>query len=80
MNCREISEFLMDYVGNTLDQDVQQTFQAHLTQCTNCYEYLSQYRETIKAGQLACHDDDVSELPDDLVRAVLAALSKEPRT
>ena len=80
MNCREISEFLMDYVGDTLDKDVQETFATHLTRCTNCHEYLTQYRETIKAGQLACRDDDVSELPEDLVRAVMAALAKEPRT
>lgn len=79
MNCREISEFLMEYVGDTLDADVSQTFQQHLTKCTNCHEYLTQYRETIRAGQIACRDDDVPDLPEDLVHAVMAALSKEPR-
>jgi anti-sigma factor RsiW len=79
MNCRELSQFLMEYVADTLDRDVHVTFEAHVSGCHNCHTYLVQYRETIRAGQLACHDDDVADLPEDLVRAVLEAISKEPR-
>jgi len=80
MNCREISQFLMEYVGDTLERDVHDSFESHLTACHNCHAYLAQYRDTILAGQLACKDDDCSEVPEELVQAVLTALSKEPRS
>ncbi|MCR4373487.1 MAG: zf-HC2 domain-containing protein [Acidobacteria bacterium] len=79
MNCRELSQFLMEYVGDTLERDVHENFESHLKACPNCHTYLVQYRETIRAGQLACGDEDCSEVPEDLVQAVLAAISKEPR-
>jgi anti-sigma factor RsiW len=80
MNCRELSQFLMEYVDQTLDREVYVTFEAHLNACPNCHTYVIQYRETIHAGQLACQDDDVSDLPEDLVQAVLIAISREPRS
>lgn len=80
MNCREISQFLMEYVGETLERDVHDNFESHLGACPNCHTFLVQYRDTILAGQLACKDDDCSEVPEDLVRAVLAAISREPRS
>ena len=79
MNCRELSQFLMEYVGDALERDVHENFESHIKACPNCHTYLVQYRETIRAGQLACNDEDCSEVPEDLVQAVLAALSKEPR-
>ena len=80
MNCREISQFLMEYVGETLEREVYVSFETHVNGCHNCHTYLIQYRETIRAGQLACQDDDVSDLPEDLVQAVLIAISREPRS
>jgi predicted anti-sigma-YlaC factor YlaD len=80
MNCRELSQFLMEYVDQTLEREVYVTFEAHLNGCQNCHTYVIQYRETIRAGQLACQDDDVSDLPEDLVQAVLIAISREPRS
>ena len=80
MNCRELSQFLMQYVDNALEREVHITFEAHLNGCHNCHTYMIQYRDTIRAGQLACQDDDVAEVPEDLVRAVLIAIAKEPRS
>lgn len=68
------------FKGDALERDVRETFEAHLKACPDCHTYLAQYRETIRAGQLACKDEDVSELPEDLVQAVLAAISREPRS
>jgi anti-sigma factor RsiW len=69
----------MEYVGNELEPDVHQHFEVHIAECDNCKTYLAQYQATIQAGQLACEDANVSNLPDDLVQAVLAAIAKEPR-
>jgi hypothetical protein len=70
----------MEYVGDALDPEVHETFEAHITGCHNCHTYLDQYRDTIRAGQLACTDDQVPGLPEDLVQAVLLAIAKEPQS
>lgn len=78
--CREVSEFLMDFFDKALEPDVQEGFDAHVAACDTCRTYLEQYRDAIIAGQLACRDDGVDDCPEDLVRAVMTALGKEPKT
>ena len=76
MKCRELAEFLMDYVSGDLPAESRAHFEFHLSKCTNCHEYLVQYEITIKAGKIACDelsDELPDNMPDDLVRAVLAA-------
>jgi len=51
-------------------------FDHHLTLCRNCVRYLAQYRETIAAGRAAFQDPEAAvpaDVPEDLVRAILAA-------
>lgn len=79
LTCREVSEFLMEYVGDTLEADVQLIFETHVHACPNCETFLAQYRETISAGKLACLDIGVADCPEDLVQAVMAALQKETK-
>lgn len=79
MNCREISQYLLEYVSAEVEPAVHVTFEAHISSCHNCHTYLAQYKETIRAAQLACKDDDVAGLPEDFVQAVLQALAKEGR-
>lgn len=77
--CREVSEFLLEYFEQTLDPDVKAGFDAHVERCPNCATFLEQYRDTIIAGQLACTDAGIHDCPEELVKAVMAALGKEPR-
>jgi hypothetical protein len=79
LTCREVSEFLMEYVGDTLEADVHAVFETHVHGCRNCETFLVQYRETILAGRLACSDIGVAVCPEDLVQAVMAALMKETK-
>lgn len=80
LTCREVSDFLMEYVGETLETDVHAVFETHVHGCRNCETFLIQYRETIVAGRLACSDaSGVVDCPEDLVQAVMAALLKEPK-
>ena len=74
MKCRELAEFLSDYVNGELPVESRTHFEFHLSKCTNCHEYLVQYEVTIKAGKIAC--DEMQAIPDDLVAAVLAARVK----
>ena len=36
MKCRELAEFLMDYVSGELSQESRAHFEFHLSKCTNC--------------------------------------------
>ena len=78
MTCREITDFLMDHVGGSLPADVAAAFDQHLERCPNCCEFLRQYRDAIAAGRAACEDSKPSEIPDDLVKAIISALTHTP--
>ena len=82
MTCRDATEFLMDYVARELAPDVCGEFELHLSRCANCRVFVVQYQETIQAGRRACaeeHADALTELPDELVAAIMAALRKAQR-
>ena len=81
MKCRELAEFLMDYVSGELPEENRSHFEFHLARCGNCREYLIQYEGCVKAGRIACgemSDELPADVPEDLVRAVLAARKIEP--
>ena len=76
MTCRQLTSFIHDYLAGELPPDRASGFEHHLTLCENCRRYLQQYRDTIAAGRAAFADPDApvpAEVPDDLVRAILAA-------
>ena len=81
MTCRELADFLMDYLDGELPRDVRAAFDRHLSLCPNCVAYVATYRTTIELGRRA-FDDDMADagaaVPPDLVRAILAASKREP--
>lgn len=76
MTCREMSEFLAEYVAGDLEPQVLTEFESHITDCGDCGIYLSQYRTTIRAGAAAFAEPH-HPLPDALVAAILAACQKK---
>ena len=75
MTCRELADFLMDYLNEDLAADVRAAFDRHLALCPNCVAYVKTYRTTIELGRRAFADDEAdagTEVPDELVRAILA--------
>lgn len=78
MKCRELAEFLNDYVSGDLAVETRTTFEFHLSKCKNCHEYMVQYQVVIKAGKIACDDmsDEMPAMPEELIKAVLAARQK----
>jgi anti-sigma factor RsiW len=81
MTCRELADFLMDYVNEDLPSEVRQSFDRHLTLCPNCVAYVRTYRTTIELGRRAFADGDAeaeAEVPLELVRAILAARKSDP--
>ena len=76
MTCKELVEFLMDYLDGLLCEPERRRFEEHLGECPDCVAYLATYREAVRLGKDACGagaDAIPAEVPEDLVRAVLAA-------
>lgn len=76
MTCRELVDFLMDYLGGELAEAQRLEFERHLTACPWCVAYVKSYQETIRIGKAALQrsDDSVpADVPDELVKAILAA-------
>ena len=75
LNCRELIEFLDDYLDKSLAANVRRDFESHLAMCPPCRDYLHSYAETIRLAGSLC--DDADEIPDsvpeELVRAILAS-------
>ena len=78
MKCKELADFLLDYVSGDLPDESRTHFEFHLSKCRNCHEYLIEYQMTIKAGKIASDEmsDEMRAIPEELVKAVLAARTK----
>jgi anti-sigma factor RsiW len=76
VTCRELTDFLVDYLDGTLGADERGRFDAHLARCPDCVTYLRAYRETIRLGRAVCkeeHDAVGDDVPEELVQSILAA-------
>lgn len=79
MTCREFAELLSDYLSGDLSESVRAEFSSHLSDCPDCVAYLQTFATTIRLGKDACADFDdklPAAVPEELVRAVLAAQSR----
>ena len=82
MTCRELVDFLADYVADELPGSERPLFDAHLAGCPECVSYLDGYRATIRLGKgaFARPGDPVpATVPEKLVQAILAARRKPPQ-
>lgn len=76
MTCQEIADFMMDYLNGGLAEPQRAVFEEHLGECPDCVAYLQSYEMTVKVVQSTrgpTDDPHLDEMPEDLVRAVLAA-------
>ena len=76
ITCREVADFLMQYLDHELPPIQRQEFERHLGACGPCVHYLDSYRQTIALGKQAFADDAAS-IPEELVQAILAARAKK---
>ncbi|HKA55643.1 MAG TPA: zf-HC2 domain-containing protein [Candidatus Binatia bacterium] len=80
MTCREFVDFLPEYVSGTLAARGHVECERHLAGCPDCSAYLQSYRETIKLGKAALADPEApvpAEIPEELVRAILASRGRD---
>jgi anti-sigma factor RsiW len=78
MNCREITEFLEQYVADELSPDVLDEFQRHVDACGNCVTYMKQYRAVIAVAKESYGPTPVEPppVPDELVQLILDTLER----
>ncbi len=76
MTCRELVEFLADYLDGTLPRAERATFEEHLRECPDCVNYLATYCATIRLARASGNAGDIAlpEMPEDLVHAVRAVI------
>jgi len=72
VNCRECTDFLIDYLNGDLPPAQQRVFEGHLELCQTCVTFIESYRKTQKLGELV-REEPQEPLPEALVRAILAA-------
>jgi anti-sigma factor RsiW len=80
MTCREVTEFLMEYLSDTLPSAQRAVFDEHLRECPECVAYLESYKATLKLekGAVSHPDEPVpNDLPEELVQIILKARRKK---
>jgi len=80
MTCSEFTEFLDAYLAGELSPAECEEFKRHLAACTQCVDYLATYEQTVKLGKKAFEkpaNEVPAKVPEDLVRAILAARSRK---
>ena len=76
MTCRELAEFLDDYLDGSLAPETRATFDTHIGECPECAAYLQSYAATIRLVRSAAGEPVPSSVPEELVQAILAARKK----
>ena len=80
ITCRQLSDFLDDYLSGELDETSRSEFDRHLAVCPTCVRYVQTYRQTISLGKAAFADDGApvpQSVPQELVKAILARAPKK---
>ena len=63
MNCQELIDLLLDYVGGELVVEQHRTVEIHLTGCSHCVRLVESYRHTIRFARGFCPSANVSRPP-----------------
>lgn len=75
MTCRDVLQFLMEYLSGELSAEQSAGFEAHLLRCPSCVNFLNSYRQTVALGQGLSEGEAGEEVPEELLRAILASSS-----
>ena len=76
ITCRELIDFLSDYLENELPAGERAAFDEHLAVCPECRQYVESYRMTIDLGRKAFarpDDEPPPQVPPALIQAILEA-------
>jgi len=69
MTCKELVEWITEYLEGAMSRDDRLKFEQHLAACPGCTECLAQFRETIRLTGHLPRPDIRSDTRKSLVRA-----------
>jgi anti-sigma factor RsiW len=72
ITCRQLIEFIGDYLDGELDETERSDFERHLAVCRSCRAYLETYRQTTALVQALATDEPAEDVPEELIRTILA--------
>ncbi len=75
LTCRQVEEFLMDYLEERLGFWKTLQFRVHLLMCPNCSKYFQEYKNTIALGKTLFENPDneaAGKVPDELLEAIMS--------
>ena len=75
ITCRQLIDFIADYVAGEIDDDARHDFERHLGVCPSCRAYLDSYRKTMAMTRSMCRDEPV-DVPEELVATIFLARLK----
>ncbi len=73
MTCREILDFLFDYLDGNLSAAQRAMFEEHFAVCPSCVAYLHNYRQTMKLVRSIRGEYQPEGISEELLQKVLAA-------
>jgi len=77
ISCEVFETFVLDYLEGELPAAKRRVFERHLKLCRECRDYLTAYQASLDLAKLGMKEAekrvDLSDVPEDLVKAVLAA-------
>jgi anti-sigma factor RsiW len=77
-SCKEVCEFLSDFVDGQMSDARRLAFDAHLKACPPCAAYMEQFAATIKLSKKCCCPGKPElPVPDDLISAVCRAMQAD---
>lgn len=79
ITCKQLFDFLADYVDGTIAPRRREEFERHIRVCPSCQAYLDGYRRTIELGRVAYAPDDAGKpaaAPSGILDAVRSAIAK----
>jgi anti-sigma factor RsiW len=75
--CEEVITFLWAYLAGELPAEKVAEFDRHLSVCPSCVNYIETYKKTVELSRGTFQPEscgvEAEEMPEDLMRAVLAA-------
>ncbi len=73
IDCEEFEGFILQYLEDELPPLKRFVFETHMKMCRDCRDYLAAYQRTIETARTAVDQQELPEIPEDLVTAILEA-------
>jgi anti-sigma factor RsiW len=71
ITCRQLIDFIADYLAGELDELSHSDFERHIDRCRSCQAYLDSYRKTMSLAHSLSDESPAEDVPEELVLAIL---------